>query len=339
SDTASPAVAPAADGGQDTLLLVRASGEGEPADGVTLLAVGSDGKGLVLFVPVGTLVDVPGVGLDRLALAHQSGGAALVAASVENALGVEIGHVAAFDEPGLAALLQRTGGLDVGGEVLDGARLAEYMTARAAGESELATYPHQQQVWETLLEALGDREVADAVTGDGFGQLGTDAPPTAVQEVFFELAAAVAEDAVRFSFLPVEPFGEQDDGSATYRLTSDGVEQLLAGPLAPSVPGGGATGVIKVQVLNGVGTSGIGQAVDVRLGSDGFRTVLTDNARDFDFAQTQILIYEDSERSQAAADRVRDRLGVGTILVSRQPQSLVDLTIVVGADFEPGGAG
>jgi polyisoprenyl-teichoic acid--peptidoglycan teichoic acid transferase len=29
-------------------------------------------------------------------------------------------------------------------------------------------------------------------------------------------------------------------------------------------------------------------------------------------------------------------LGVGTIQISRQPQSVVDLTIVVGADFQDG---
>jgi hypothetical protein len=138
----------------------------------------------------------------------------------------------------------------------------------------------------------------------------------------------------------VTPFGTTDDtGVSTYRPTADGVEQLVDGTLSGSVPTAGATQGIRVQVLNGVGSPGIGQDVDRRLEGAGFRIVLTDNARNFNFNKTRILIYAEDERSLVAAEEVQQRLGVGTIQISRQPQSVVDLTIVVGEDFLESGAG
>lgn len=96
---------------------------------------------------------------------------------------------------------------------------------------------------------------------------------------------------------------------------------------------------VRVQVLNGVGVPGIGHAVGRRLEGAGYRIVLTDNASSFDFSQTRVLVYSESPQARRQAERVRERLGVGTIQVSRQPLSLVDVTIVVGADFEADGGG
>ena len=154
------------------------------------------------------------------------------------------------------------------------------------------------------------------------------------------LAAAQDVGELDYTLLPVEPFGAADDtGGVTYRPAAEGIEQLVTGTLAGSVPSGGGADAVRVQVLNGVGTPGIGQAVDRRLEGAGFRIVLTDNARSFDFVDTRILVYREDEESMAAAREVQRLLGVGSIQISRQPQSVVDLTIVVGADFTAGESG
>ena len=354
-----PTAAPADE--QDTLLLVREGREEGPAQGVTLLAtVPSQGEGMVLFIPAGTLVDIPGFGLDRLGLAYQYGGMALVEASVENLLGIDIDHVASASSSSLAALLARTGGLELtleerlvaraddggadvrfepGQQFLDGERLVEYWTFRQRGESELDSFPRQQRVWDQLLAAAQDEEVIEALVSDGAAPLDTTADVEFLTSTLQTLSEAQAENRLQFDLLPVSPFGGEDaTGGVTYRPTPAGVERLVAGPLAGSVPTGGGTESIRIQVLNGVGTPGIGQEVDEALEGAGMRIVLTDNARSFDFAETRILVYREDERSLEAARQVQERLGVGTIQISRQPQSVVDLTIVVGADFQPGQA-
>jgi anionic cell wall polymer biosynthesis LytR-Cps2A-Psr (LCP) family protein len=353
--TPQPSTSPAVE--QDTLLLVRETREDGPAAGTTLLVSTPDeNEGMILFIPAGTLVDIPGFGLDRLGLAYQYGGSALVEASVENVLGIDIDHVAAASSSSLAALLARTGGFELtleerlveraddgtaevrfepGEQFLDGERLAEYWSFRQSGESELDSFPRQQRVWSQLLRAATDPEVIEAMVADGATPLNTTADTEFLTSLLSSLAAAQDGDRLQFDLLPVSPFGGEDaSGGITYRPTPAGIERLAAGPLAGSVPTGGGTAAIRVQVLNGVGTPGIGQEVDERLEGTGVRIVLTDNARSFDFAETRILVYREDQRSLDAARLVQERLGVGTIQISRQPQSVVDLTIVVGADFE-----
>ena len=189
SQSASPA--PAVE--QDTLLLIRTQTDEGPAVGITLLAVSAEADGTaVIFVPHGTLVDIPGFGLDRLGLAQQYGGTALVEASMENLLGIDIDHSAQVSDSGLSALLARTGGLDLevderlvarsedgsaqvrfepGAQFLDGQRLVEFWSFQERGESELDTFPRQQQVWGQLLRAASEPAVVEALIADG-------APPT-----------------------------------------------------------------------------------------------------------------------------------------------------------------
>jgi hypothetical protein len=206
-----PAAGPAGQPGQHTLLLVRHPTAGGLANGATLLAAGpGDAAAVVLFIPVGTLADVPGFGLDRLDLAHQYGGAPLVAASVENALGIDIDHVAAVSDSGLAAWLGRLGGLELavperlveraadgsavvrfepGEQFLDGRHLAEFWGFRARNEDELATFSRQQLVLTRLLAVLAEQpEHADELVA---GSLPFDS--TADPEWLGGLLSALAE--------------------------------------------------------------------------------------------------------------------------------------------------
>jgi polyisoprenyl-teichoic acid--peptidoglycan teichoic acid transferase len=341
---------------QETLLLVRHDGRTDAASGMTLLAAGPGAaEGTVLFLPVGTLTDIPGIGLDRLGLALQYGGPVLAQATVENLLGIEIDEVAAVDDAGLGSLLDRTGGFPVevgerlvvrdadgagevrfepGAQHLDGPRLAELWGFVARGEDELTSFARQQQVLEGLLDEAADPAVLDALVADGAPQLDTAADSGWLRGLVAALTRAREGEALQVTILPVESFGGQGpEGGSTFRPRTEAIAALVAGSLDDSVPAGRTASSVRVQVLNGVGEPGIGQLVDRRLGGGAFRIVLTDNARDFEFTETRILVYDETERSMAAAEQVRERLGVGTIAVSRQLQSVVDVTIVVGADF------
>ena len=342
---------------QRTLLLVRAPVETGPAKGVTLFAAGPEpGQGAVLFLPVGTLMDVPGHGLERLGAAYQYGGAALVQATIENTLGVSLDHAASVSDAGLAALLGRIGTVELdvperlvardedgspslrfaaGPQHLDGPRLVEYLSFRRAAADELSSFARQEQVWQAVFGALDGEERLQALAGDGAPQLDTTAPAAWLRALFADLAVPVAgADGLTQALLPVEPLGgAAPDGGSTYQLDDDAAAQLAGELLAGSVPVFGAPDgeALRVEVLNGVGTPGIGQAVHRRLQGAGFRIVRTDNARSFDFGESQILVYDEARLPDAR--RLRDLLGVGTISVSRRPQSVVDLTVVVGADF------
>jgi polyisoprenyl-teichoic acid--peptidoglycan teichoic acid transferase len=354
ADAGAPTVAAAAVTPQTTVLLIRTDEPGGPAAGVTLLAAGDDGTASATFIPSTTLVEIPGVGLDRLALAQQYGGSALTEASVENALGIEVDAAAAVDRAGLGALLQRAGGADLdvperlvtraadgsgtvafeaGPQFLNGVRLAEYWAFEQRGESELDSFPRQQRALDALLRALADEAVRAAVLGAS-PELQADVPVTDLEPVLARLADAALRGVLAYQLLPVAPFGAADEALGTsYQIAEDEAAALVARHLAGSVPAEGDRTTLAVQVLNGVGVPGIGQAVDRALDGLPVRIVRTDNARSFDFPETQVLVYDEDPATVAAARQVQQALGVGTVLVSRQPQSVVDLTVVVGADF------
>ena len=345
------------DGRQATLLLVGAAQDGSPASSVTLLSAGASGDAAVVFIPSSVLVEVPGVGLDRLGQAQQYGGGGLVEAAVENALGIEIDGVATFTDVGLGTLLQRIGGatisiperlvdrapdgtgtvaFDVGEQYLNGARLARYWSFDARAGTELDAFPRQQQVLDALWQALAEESVS-AVLLDPSNpprELSTGLDGEALAGVLSGVAEAAEAGRLGYHLLPVVPFGTADASlGASYQLVADDVADLVRRVLPGSVPVGGGADAIGIQVLNGVGQPGVGRLVDDALEGLPVRIVLTENARSFDFAETQIIIYDESAAAQATAAQVRDALGVGRILVSRQPQSVVDLSIVVGADF------
>lgn len=346
---------------QHSLLLVRHDGDQRPATAVTLLAAGPGGvPAHVLFLPVGTLVDIPGVGLDRLGNAYQYGGTELLVASVENALGIAVDHAAAVDDAAFAGFLERAGPVQVevparlarhgedgatdvrfqpGLQMLTGGRLAEYWSLRQDGEPELEVFPRRQRVLEAVLAAgARDPAVREALV-QGAGQLGADAEDAWVGDLLGRLVDAQAAGTLRFVVLPVEPFGGAGpEGDGTYRLREAEARELVASTVAAGVRSGEADRSVRVQVLNGVGVPGLGAQVDRHL-DEGFVTVLSGNVPAFGVGETVIVVYDESARSMEAARRVQELLGVGRIEASRQPQSVVDLTIVVGEDFVAARAG
>lgn len=347
-----PAVAPAE---QATLLLLREDPATRGAAGISLLATAPDGTATTTFIPSTTLVEIPGVGLDRLGLAQQYGGPGLVLATVENALGIEIDHVASTTQDDLGALLQRIGGAEVdidqrlvdraadgtgtvafesGPQYLNGLRLADYWAFEQRGESELDTFPRQQRALGAMLTALADDVLRESVLTEVPPELATDADTTFLHTVLGPAAEAAAAQVMVYQLLPVAPFGSADESlGASYQLRAEEVAELVATTFAGSRPEGRGAEALRIQVLNGVGVPGIGQQVDAAIEGLGLRIALTENARSFDFLETQVVVYEESPAALEAARQVQGAMGVGTILVSRQPQSVVDMTVVVGADF------
>jgi hypothetical protein len=62
------------------------------------------------------------------------------------------------------------------------------------------------------------------------------------------------------------------------------------------------------------------------------RVLYTGNAASFDHATTEV-VYHDADRRDDA-ERVRRALGLGKLVRSRRPLDIVDVVVIVGADFK-----
>ena len=362
--TADPEPEAAAEVGeqQPTLILVTTGSETDADTGaraVTVLAYDREtGEGTVLLVPVATVVDVPGHGTFPLSEVHDLGGAPLVRISLANLLGVPFDGALTLSADAWASILDRIGSTEVtiarrltgppaageavrfeaGTHVLDGAGLADYLTARAEGETELESLPRLQQV----LAALLDRVAAEEGLADELPSLlvergaadGGEAEVDVVAALLADLAAARAEDRVTTVTLPVSSLGDGREDS--YRVDADRAEQLVADRFAGARPADAVGAGTGVQILNGNGVPRIGQRIAERLSGGGYRIILTGNADRFTYETTRVVVNEATEEQLTVARDIVERLGTGEIERAATPSSVVDVTIVVGRDFPPG---
>jgi polyisoprenyl-teichoic acid--peptidoglycan teichoic acid transferase len=357
---------------QPALALVthdEASGEAATAAILVLAYDRDEDQGTVLLIPGGTVADLPGHGSYPVRDAYSFGQAPLLAVTLDNLLDVRLDGVASIGLEGWREVGDALGPVpvdvrsrlvapagDAGGEVrfepgaqeLDGDRLVEYLTFRGEGETELEALPRLQQVVAGILDRvhedraalrdlLGDDGATEgildgATEGDEPGVLATPDPALA-SALLTELADARQRDRLTTLTLPVVALGTGRED--LYRLDASRAEQVIDERLAASRPTEATGAGRTLQVLNGNGVPGIGQQVAERLQPGGYRILLTGNADRFTHETTRIVVYDDSAEQLAIARDIRERLGAGEIERSATPQSVVDVTIVVGADFPP----
>ncbi|MFT5223942.1 MAG: hypothetical protein ACI867_002270, partial [Glaciecola sp.] len=278
---------------QPTLLLVT-SGEGPgqlPADSAIVLGYDRlQRTGTILLIPVSTVADIPGHGVLPLSRSLEFGGAALVAQTTDNLLGTSIDGVAAMSYRSWATFFGRVGALEIevperivttnedgdtqvqflaGVQQLDGQRAAQYLGAKIANQAELSALPRIQALLMSWLAVVAaDPLLLDEVLGEQLPMIDTGMARSEVVDLFRELALASAQDRVEVRVLPVRPIGSgADDG---YRTEPIRLDQLVADRFAGSVSTLSREGR-SLQVLNGNGLPGIGQAVAARLLPAGFR--------------------------------------------------------------------
>jgi polyisoprenyl-teichoic acid--peptidoglycan teichoic acid transferase len=334
-------------------LLVGSEGEGRAATWLVLLSYDpAEQRGAVVYVPAHTAVEIPGRGLQPLGNALQSGDMPLLMVSAESLLGVDIDHYEAVTSSGAAALFAQLGPLtvDVPGEVrlsagANNARLLFTEGPQELGPSELVDFLYTVGLegddvelgarhlafWDAMLD---DFHAHPSVLGASFVAVGaglgtSDANPSENALLVESLARLDGAD-LTLTILPVQQVSV--GGSELYEADAEKVEAFMEETLTSYDASGE---VVEVQVLNGNGVPGIGQDVAEALAGKGFRVALGGNAQNFKHSETEIVTYDASPEGIAAAERARELLGVGRVLVSAQEQGIVsvDLTIVVGKDF------
>jgi hypothetical protein len=334
-------------------LLVGSESPNGPASWLALLSYDSAAqRGAVIYVPAHTAVEVPGRGLQPVGEALESGDPSLLVVSAESLLGMEIDNFVEITEPGAHALFGRLGPLpvDVPDEVrlsagADNTRLLFSPGTQELAPDQVVDFLYTQGLegddvdlgtrhlafWDALLDefhgapsALGGAVVAG---GDAVGPSDSDASETA--DLLESLAGLGGKD-LTLTILPVHQVGV--GGAELYEAESEEVAALIDETIASADPG---VATVEVQVLNGNGVPGIGEDVAKALVGEGFRVALSGNATAFNHKTTRIVTYDGSPAGIAAAERARELLGAGEVLVSAQEQGIVsvDLTIVVGKDY------
>jgi hypothetical protein len=250
--------------------------------------------------------------------------------TLENLLGVPLPSAVVVNDAQLTGYVQAAGPLEVdvparveqtgaGGAVnvlweqgpttVSPTDVPRFLSARGEG-NDLGRLARHQTFWMAWLARVAkDPSVAASLPPD-------------LARVVRQLAAG----SVSYQTLPVEAVDAGSGGDEVYRVREADLDQLM-GQLLPGV----SPKRIRAQILNGTGAIGASPRVAKKLVPAGARVVLSGNADSFAYAQTQIVFYDRSQ--QQAAERVHQALGTGRLVLSRQPLDVVDVTVVIGRDF------
>lgn len=313
------------------------------ARSLTIFSDGDDQSSIVML-PAGTMAEVPSLGLEPLGRALEVGGPTRLGSTVENLLGIDLSEVVVVEDADLVAMASPLGPLSVevaarveevaedgtveilyepGRLDLSAEEVPAFLTAKGR-DTDLAMLARHQSFWEAVLTRLAEPESP---------KLGG---PAAVADVLEDLSV---DQGVRARLLPVEPLGQSDTlgvgttGGELYQVSSEELEKFLAS----TFPGAEAPADRpQAQVLNGTGGVEVTAHAAERLVPAGIRVALTGNAPRFDYETTQIIFYDEAQ--EELAREAQKALGVGRLVLSRRPLDVVDVTIIIGADFNGGGA-
>ncbi|MDP9402890.1 MAG: LCP family protein [Actinomycetota bacterium] len=326
-----PAAVPSA----TPVLLAQQQGSG-PAVSLTVLVPTAKGKGgTLVLVPPGTMTEVVALGLEPVGRSLDLGGPQRLQATVENLLGASLSEVAVVNDDAIAAMVapvgpltvrlpQRVEQVDKSGRVevlyqagpnkIEPGDVARFLSAKGRG-NDLERLARHQAIWDAWLAALKAQPAAAPTQPAGLARAFT----------------ALVSGPVRTRVVPVESFGTSPEDGELYKVRAAELARMVASSF-PTAAKQGAQARPRVQILNGTGAVGLADSVRDRLGA-AFDVRLTGNAAAFDEDKTEIVFY--AREKQAMAEKVRRALGVGTLVFSRRPLDVVDVTIVVGKDFQP----
>ena len=311
-------------------VLVQQDPKGGAASITLLVGNPVSGGGHIVLVPPATMTELPSFGLDGVGKALGLGGPSLLQVTLENLLGVPLPSAVIVGDAQLTGFVQPAGPLNVdvptqveqadasgngnvlwdqGPSTLAPTDVPRFLSVRGQG-NDLARLARHQTFWTAWLARVAhDQSVVNGLPPD-------------LARVMRQLAIG----GVSFQTLPVEAVDAGSGGDEVYRVRQGDLDQLM-GQLLPGV----SPERIRVQILNGTGAIEAAPRVTKRLVPAGARVVLSGNADSFAYAQTQIVFYDRSK--QQAAERIRQSLGTGRLVLSRQPLDVVDVTVVVGKDF------
>lgn len=320
-----------------TLLLVQTDAEGT-ATGLTVMSLTGDESGGMIFIPMTTVLQVPGVGNVPLDAAFERAGLEGLQKSVEGVLGVGMAEIAVVDPEGWADLVAPLGTLDV--ENLDDVRVsapdgtrtvvfptgtitltpdqvAPYLETVSPGENGLNLLVRQQAFWDAWLRAVGTSTDAGVVPGESTSGLG-------------RFVRELAADRVDMVPLPVTSASIPGSDLAVYLPVTEQVTSLVA-RLVPFPIGAPPGARPRVRLLDGTGTLDHGLGAVANVVAAGGQVDQIGNAEELGQTVTRFTYSDDARLPEI--ERLRAGIGVGEIVKVPSGQTAIDVTITLGADY------
>jgi anionic cell wall polymer biosynthesis LytR-Cps2A-Psr (LCP) family protein len=344
---------------QSTLLVQVAGADGTAVSSALVGVTSRSGTGAALLIPAGLLVDDASSGNTSFGETLTLPSKTASTDALTDLLGVRVNDRWVLSQQGLAALVDKVGGVQVtvdvdvinknakgdevvvvhaGSQKLNGAQAAAYATYLAEGEPETVRLARFNDVFDEVLRSLPANRatVAATLTGLATGSTSSLAAPK-LANLLDVLRAAAVKETLHYDVLPVNNI-DTGDTVDTYGLDSSKANTLLQSLFAPSLQKDPTGDTVRVLVENGVGTPDLLASARAKLVDAGFRFITGGNASELSATDATVVLIEDgSQKSQARGARVAKSLKLpsNSIQINPRGQTVADVIVILGADFKP----
>jgi anionic cell wall polymer biosynthesis LytR-Cps2A-Psr (LCP) family protein len=310
-------------------------------------------SGSLIYFPNDLLVNVPGAGMDQLnnLVNLDEGRISMTLVTVENLLGIEIDHYVLGTERDLRIVLDQmsptwplevpekvsfkdpsTGTqvtLNTGKQQVSSSVASSYLTYAPPGK-EVELCKRQADFAPVLLgkskAMFDDISKLTAKNADLFDTDASDEELSGIWQTYALLGGKLEQ-----GILPVKEF--KYESTIVHRTDQDALPAFVKKYIKSSSTKTQAKR-FKVEILNGNGVPGIGQAVTSKLDMGKFKIVNSANADNFDHPDTVILVYDNNPDTVHAAEIIRYEMEVGRIEFRDKTQDIADISVIVGKDFK-----
>ena len=320
-----------------------------------------------LCMPVNTLFEIPGFGLDSLSRAVEFGGPDLLKLTIKDNTGVDAGNYLLLDVVNVVNKLESikleldqavtfpsgTGSdieLKQGENILNGETTRSFLeyyngTYSAVGVSGIKQH---KAVLDSIMKKIVGTEEGDLAKNltKINDYIDTDLNLEELSELISTVSSLSAENNKIYSLDGrVEPIDEAGtvvfvpdisriaDIFSEQEVTQETVIEEMIGEK------------VSVTVLNGVGVQGIATKTSDFLkglkfsdGSSRFEVPTVGDADNYDYAETQILVNTQDEVILNSAEQLRATLLAGNVVVQEGTEQATDIILIIGRDFDYEGA-
>ena len=266
----------------------------------------------LLSIPRDSRVNIPGYGMDKVNAAHAYGGAkegpALAMRTVRDFLGVDIHYYLRLNVQGFAKIVDTIGGVEMnvpedmtyydptqdlninlkkGDQWLNGEKAMELVRYREYVNGDIGRIQVQQEFMKAVIKRafnLGIVLKLPSLSSQLVKLVDTNMDAGTLMNLI-TMAPKFSGDKIQMATVPGT---DAYIGGISYWIpdpdqTRDVVDRLVRGMDR------NANSAVKVQVLNGTGTTGLGAKLAARLTDQGYAVVNVGNADRADYAYTRII--------------------------------------------------
>jgi len=313
------------------------------ADTIFVLSFSPKTKDTLLFsIPRDTRVMIPDRGMDKINHAFAFGGIELLEETIEQFIGLTIHYYGVIDFEGFQYLIDALGGIDInvekdmyyvdyagslkinlhsGQQTLDGEKALEYVRFRFDELGDLGRIQRQQNLINAVVDKVMNFE--SMVKLPNIINNLTEYIDTNMNTNEIISLARIMKDIDRNEVWVETIQGEPRyiDRVSYLVVDSQEVKKRVQYLIDNKQRG------LRVEVLNGNQVPGIAHYVAKKMGEFGYDVVNIDNADNFDYQKTVLIIYS---KKIEIDNRIKQFFDDIEIIRKEEPNSDLDMTVIIG---------